>query len=912
MASTARLQLRSLTAPGAPAQAVWDEIVAAVSGWCRRAFADSADERLRDAVLLLPFAEHLPLARAAWARQGGWMPRIETTQTLAASLGPPVGAAAGQVSFDTANDRLSARRLLASQRWAVDWSRRDPRGYAHALALLVDAAQALARSAAAVAPGRREAHWDEARALLGPINGPGAVERQLARVALEWVAAAGAVWSTDRLHALRPSAWLAVQAGGADPLVERLLAEADPALPCAVFDTDADLAEPFAAVAARLPTRFEPRIDIAVCDGFEAEAQAAAAQLLAHLARGERPVALVAQDRSLIRRVRALLERQRVPLDDETGWRLSTSRAGAQVMSLLRAAEPGAGTDEWIEWLKNSSRGNRPGLASLEARLRRERWTRPAAVDAARLDPAAAALWRQAAETIAAFVAPPRKTFGAWLRSLDEALQAGGARPALDADDAGAQVLAALGLDGGRPAAPAWSANHDGLTMSVDDFRDWVGTVLESVAYLPPAPAGTAGQGAAVVVTPLARVMLRPFAAAVLPGCDEKRLGRGGEAPALLGEALADALGVPGPAALRGRETLAFAQLLRLPQVTLLRRRADGAEPLAASPLVERLLLAAAGNGAVGAWNDSRTGVPIEPRPVPRPLPVAPGLLPQQLSAGACEALRACPYRFFALHMLGLGEAEEFDDAVGKGDYGQWLHAVLHAFHRHRDRPAAAGQEVERLIRLGHDEQQCRGLRDDDFLPYRLSFEQMAPRYVDWLHGREAAGAHWLDGEREVAARSAALAGVELVGRLDRLDRIAPRTAGAAPSWQLIDYKTTSEQRLRSRLRQPLEDTQLAFYAALLAADAAHEAGAADGGDTAVAGPAIGAMYLALDGKDGIRTVEHADVSASAAVLVAGIARDYERLRAGAALPALGEGAVCEHCAARGLCRRDHWPAAGA
>jgi ATP-dependent helicase/nuclease subunit B len=30
-------------------------------------------------------------------------------------------------------------------------------------------------------------------------------------------------------------------------------------------------------------------------------------------------------------------------------------------------------------------------------------------------------------------------------------------------------------------------------------------------------------------------------------------------------------------------------------------------------------------------------------------------------------------------------------------------------------------------------------------------------------------------------------------------------------------------------------------------------------------------------------------------------------LRGGAGLPALGEGASCEYCAARGLCRRDDW-----
>ncbi|MDL2338929.1 MAG: hypothetical protein QFE16_13895, partial [Pseudomonadota bacterium] len=38
---------------------------------------------LRDAVFLVPFAQHLPLARQAWSTQDAWMPRVETTQTLA-------------------------------------------------------------------------------------------------------------------------------------------------------------------------------------------------------------------------------------------------------------------------------------------------------------------------------------------------------------------------------------------------------------------------------------------------------------------------------------------------------------------------------------------------------------------------------------------------------------------------------------------------------------------------------------------------------------------------------------------------------------------------------------------------------------------------------------------------------------
>jgi ATP-dependent helicase/nuclease subunit B len=42
-------------------------------------------------------------------------------------------------------------------------------------------------------------------------------------------------------------------------------------------------------------------------------------------------------------------------------------------------------------------------------------------------------------------------------------------------------------------------------------------------------------------------------------------------------------------------------------------------------------------------------------------------------------------------------------------------------------------------------------------------------------------------------------------------------------------------------------------------------------------------------------------------LLVEGIQADFDRIAAGAALPALGEGAVCEYCAARGLCRKDFW-----
>ena len=87
---------------------------------------------------------------------------------------------------------------------------------------------------------------------------------------------------------------------------------------------------------------------------MEDEAHLAAACVLQHLNEGRSPVALIAQDRVLTRRVRAMLAGKGVALRDETGWKLSTTRAAATLMGLLRALPWDASTDAVLDWLKNA------------------------------------------------------------------------------------------------------------------------------------------------------------------------------------------------------------------------------------------------------------------------------------------------------------------------------------------------------------------------------------------------------------------------------------------------------------------------------------------------------------------------------------------------------------------------------
>ncbi|MPM97818.1 hypothetical protein SDC9_144998 [bioreactor metagenome] len=105
----------------------------------------------------------------------------------------------------------------------------------------------------------------------------------------------------------------------------------------------------------------------------------------------------------------------------------------------------------------------------------------------------------------------------------------------------------------------------------------------------------------------------------------------------------------------------------------------------------------------------------------------------------------------------------------------------------------------------------------------------------------------------------------------------------------VIDYKTENEQVTRKRIQAGSEDIQLAFYAALLQDDV------------------LRAAYVNVGERGETRTYEQDDVVHLRDELLAGIQSDMARIAQGAPMPALGEGAVCGYCAARGLCRKDSW-----
>lgn len=852
----------------------WQSAAGLARDWAVRQGID-----LRDAVWLLPYSALLLVARRAWSRLGGWQPRMETLATLRAQIGPRPPA--GGPGPDPVLNRLQAAQWLREQPAAADWAKEDPRAFREGIDALVRCAQSLQAAAACRPVAQRPQWWQEARSLLSAGQGPGGVERLLARIALEWAASDGSS-DADALRALRPSAWLLLRAGGQEPLAESLLGEAAAGgTPCLVLDADPPREELFALSLGSPPSE-------ALCADAEAEAQAACAQVLAELAQAPAgPVALIAQDREAVRRVRALLERFGIAVVDDTGWRLATTRAAARLMAMLRAAQglrPGraesAAADQRLDWLKDDPLGlGRPrALAALEALWRGRRVPESSKEEAD-------ALWADAQARLAPLLAERRRPLRAWLRETAALCVGEEVKAARWRDDAaGRAVLSELRIE---PApAGAWQALAAQVSMTLDDFVAWVDEVLAEASFVPPHD-----DQAPVVITPLARALLRPFAAVVFPGADERRLGAAEPQAELVPPSIAKSLGVEGLSARREREALAFAQLLRQPRVTLLRRVAEGSEPLGASPLVELLRL---------AWLDAPGGAQSLPRvwpalttqrlspvPVQPPLPQATMRWPESLSASSVEALRACPYRFFSRVILGLGEADELDRMLAKRDYGNWLHAVLWRFHVERVPTTDLEADRRRLRAAAQEEQEASAHGEGELLPFLASFEALVEPYLRWLHEREAEGWRWAEGEVDRRITPAALGGTALRGRLDRVDRHADGRV------QVLDYKTGSVSTLKEHLADRSEDTQLAFYAALLSDDAPASS--------------VAASYLAMDDRQSPLELTHPQVAESAMMLVQRLGEELQRLRAGEPLRALGQGALCDHCEARGLCRRDHW-----
>lgn len=627
---------------------------------------------------------------------------------------------------------------------------------------------------------------------------------------------------------------------------------------------------------------------------LEQEAAAAALQIRLWLAAGHEKIAVIAQDRLSARRLRALLERVAILVEDETGWTFSTTSASALLMRWLDLIAGDFSYQALLDFLKSpwvlaslDREQRRAAVAELELLIREHNLVAGLRhyADVARSEHKTACLGLLQALLPVAQAWSLRRALRLkeWLELLLDSLRRLDVYDALDADLAGTQLLqnlnqAVLELDGAFE------------TYRFAEFRLWLNQQFESATFLDTAISSS------VVFTHLAATRLREFDAALILGSDAAHLPALPAHSVFFNQAVRAQLQLPtAQAALQQTQRDLASLLIRVEHLMVSWQASIQGEANALSPWFA--LLRACHQAAYHSdmsdvalrrflAADALSEIAAAPRA--RPMPSVAGAVPQAISASGYASLMACPYQYFARHALGLNALDEVQLEMEKRDFGTVVHKILQRFHaRFPVLPRDVEGEAQAQLALAE-------ISSTAFAPllrmnylshaWQWQWQALQAPYLAWQSAREAQGWQFLAGEQKAEVQFDLGGGLQLRlhGRVDRIDQ---QHQGRA----VIDYKLRAKNTLTAQLANAGEDVQLPVYA-LLAGEAV-----------------VDAAYLSFSAGEVQRVATPQAIQSLAEQVGARLQAMFSALHAGAGLPAQGVASVCAYCEMEGLCRRSYW-----
>lgn len=675
----------------------------------------------------------------------------------------------------------------------------------------------------------------------------------------------------------------------------REMVAAEPAcalLVSALHAHDADLLSTAEALKPQTEAVLTTRLKLFGAHGMEQEAQAADVQVRRWLLAGKTAIAVVVQDRLVARRLRALLERAQVQVQDETGWTFATLSVSTVLMRWLEAVQGDFYYQEVLDLLKSPYLFADNPAQRKQAAYQFEQLVRRHGVVAHLQDYIAVAereapelvqplvRLRQAARLLATHPLP----LAGWLHALHESLEVLGVLQGWYQDAAGQQLLQLLAL---------WQEElqSDKTICSFAEWRRWLSQQLDLNTYR------DLSVDSPVLFTHLAATRWRSFDAVLLLGCDAAHLPAPANAGQWFNDTVRATLGLPLSVAQQHQVRDDLLSLLAMNDTVRVTWQAScNGEPNLLSPHFEMLRaqhLLAFGHDLM----DTELGGMLEQAQVrtqdsrfrmrdsgEMPRPVVPAeLIPTRISPSGYNSLVACPYQYFARHVLHLNELDEVREDLDKRDYGTWVHAVLQRFHAEipqlesQDKP-----EAEQVMLRISNEVFAGGLAHDYLAQaWLLRWQALIPAYLDWQLENEEAG--WRYDAAEVPFEISVSENLLLRGRLDRVDVYL----NDAEKRSVLDYKTQSIVVLKNKLKAPGEDVQLACYAQAVSARAA--------------------AFVSLEDDTVLAVSPNEDISDLAQLNIERLQTVFEQMRDGTGLPAHGAEKICGYCEMKGLCRRGEW-----
>ena len=672
---------------------------------------------------------------------------------------------------------------------------------------------------------------------------------------------------------------------------------------------------------------------------FEELAWATAKIIEKHLVDGKTNIALVAQDRLVARRARALLARlgPSLKIQDETGWKLSTTRAAAALNSwleLLRAPSEGPSAADLLEFLQNpfldlaqclnfNGTRDKESLNGLVAQLEdiliasqaKSGWeTFHMAIEGSVAHGSAAPnpLLLELLQAI-------RGRLNRWRgikincalahQHLMDDLDLMGMTQGLAKDSAGKQLLELL-------QTFDFDAEHQQIAMRLNEWLSLLKTVIEESSY----EEKGISAAATLSILPLSSTRFREFESVVMVGCDEQQLPAFSEPPLFFSDALNRLLGGSSIEAQFIQQARDLSQLLTsFTSVDLLwQSKSKSGEPLRPSAWIQRLQI------DLPNWqaqNASTLFVPRSGKAAPSHMAIAkldsdlP--MPVSMSPSAYKALRDCPYRYYVRSLLGLRKLKGFEEGFDASLAGQTLHKILRNFYHAMKSEAQKSGDLnlrnaelrrtwmqQQLMQIS--EQVFKRLIEGDarVLGVLRDWQKQIPSFIQWQLDREAQGWQFYDAEVKVGF-DLPFTNVDGNERYIRIEGYADRfdvSIDDAKAASVIDYKNQSLTKVEWRSEVVLDDPQLLIYAR------------ASNESKKIPGRAVNAAeWVALKadvkkgGDEAERSVVIEDMPGLMQEFSEQITEDVQSLWSGKPLKAFAPDSVCQYCEARGICRKGMW-----
>ncbi len=684
----------------------------------------------------------------------------------------------------------------------------------------------------------------------------------------------------------------------------------------------------------------------------ETQVQAIDLQVRLWLLEKKQDIGIICEDRKLARRLRALLERADIPMQDLSGWSLATTQAASIIERWLQCIEEDFDSRPLLDCLKSPWLQN--GFNDLPGRQHEDSQNKksPASKDLSADSPSIEEhfnylIYRFEHDIILheninsnldryrQHLALRRKRLSHWptdsyqqLRfilnriesiaaPLVELYQARQPQPASQYFAALMQCLDALGISHGYTQDAAGlrilqtldeiqaSSRYANPVFSWQDFRFCLGNALEENLFRPQT------QNSSVQLMTLEQAELLHFDGLIIAAAEPRHFPGKAKNTPFFNQAVRQALGLSCWQQERARRFETFKQaLFAATEILITAQAEEDGEAIPVSPWMELLMqfhqqvygykplateLARLVQIKPENFCCDTKQLPEQPEQ-PRPS-INTKLLPERFSASSHQRLIDCPYLFFCSDALKLKPLEAISTELGKADYGERIHRILQLFHQ----PHQNGNtETKSQDNFNNEDRHWRAEQRLENISRQVFAEDLEDNILHrswlqrWLKHIPAYIAWQMEQQKHWHVDKTEQQQQTSLEKnyilYGRLDRIDRENAEQGEKYRIIDYKT-GRSASQSQIESG-EDVQLSSYALL-------EKQASE------------VMYLSLDAPD--FTIK------PGARLQEDVLDDYrqqtrqrlvsmiEAISQQQPLPAWGDAKVCQYCSFSGLCRRQQW-----